>query len=140
MYLLGESAGLILCCDEVEDVPDSWQRDQEDRAHRGGDGNHQMARGEQQLLRYLEVKTTWEFKEEPHGKAIVLHGSNTDLISPSQPNPDTLPPTLLRNIRLHFLMSHIRWKGALELVAKVLAVAPLSIFLANKTKTVLIVC
>lgn len=84
MYLLGESAGVILCCDEVEDVPDSWQRDQEDRAHRGGDGNHQMARGEQQLLRYLEVKTTWEFKEEPHG-------SNTDLLSLSQPNPLFLP-------------------------------------------------
>lgn len=55
-YLLGKSARLSFCSNEVEDVLNSWQSDQKHRPHCGGYGNHQMARWQQQLFRYLEIK------------------------------------------------------------------------------------
>lgn len=51
--LLRKSVALTLSCYKIENVLHGWQSHQEHRPHRRGDGNQQVARGQQQLLWYL---------------------------------------------------------------------------------------
>lgn len=52
---------LTLCCYEIENVLYSRQSHQEHRPHCGGDGNQQVARGQQQLLWYLSKQDQNKF-------------------------------------------------------------------------------
>lgn len=49
---------LTLSCYEIENVLHGWQSPQEHRPHCRGDGDQQVARGQQQLLWYLNKEGT----------------------------------------------------------------------------------